>query len=178
MTTTELDLMLQTLSIDSSRPVRVVTASDFPTALIVAVGRERLDALPTLGVFERGTGYLDGCFHPSMMPSSGVVKAIDNHCRISLTFTVGNSDWEHIASQASVNGISRGAVVPRVLFTIFQRYRNDGANSPDTITWCHRWASNIPTNDRRLLYGCVMLGDKYDAIREIWSGTHRDLHLL
>lgn len=158
-------------------PSRQVRVRDFPTALAVVVGEDVLNDAPTVGVVERGTGYLDGCFYPSMMPLGGIVKGIDNNGRVSFTFTVCNPRWESINSLARNAGIPRHPVQERILFTIFQRYTNDHRLTPNQVTWCHRWVETIPSNDGRFLYDCVMRDEKYIAVGEIFAGTHSDLRL-
>jgi len=87
-----------------------------------------------------------------------VVKAIDNHGRISLTFAVHNPHWAIIDQEA---GIHRSTCVSSILFTIFQRYRNEGlAFTPSELKWCHRWAEQIPSNDGRFLYDYEMNDEK------------------
>jgi hypothetical protein len=107
---------------------RSLLARDFPTALTAVVGRERLEAAPTVKVRECGTGYFDGCFHLGMMPVGGIVKAFDQHGRTAFTFTVRNPQWRTLEELDSTRRIEE-----RVLFTVFQRYSNDRYQQPDEL---------------------------------------------
>lgn len=154
---------------------KVLTKSDFPSALVAAIGEENLAKMPQVTVEETATGYLDGCFSLDMIPESGAIKGTDQHGRVFVTFAVVNPKYKEINEAAEQSGSYRYEASEVALFTVFQRYKGSGDVNRDTF--CHRWCNSIPTNDERFLSDCVMSNDKYAAIKEVFDGKHKDLTL-
>lgn len=138
---------------------------NFPRQLTDAIGDGVLATMPFVKVRETATGYFDGCFSEDMIPPGGAFKGTDQYGRVYVTFAVYNPRFADLVKENWLCRYSKTA-----LFTIFQRYDDDGK-------FCHRWCDDIPTNDSRFRYSCVMNSEKYQAVREIFQGLHVDLRL-
>ena len=139
-------------------PTKILTAKDFPPALVNAIGDDTIAKMNQVTVQERGTGYLADCFSLEMIQKTEAVKGTDQLGRIFVAFPVTHQKTGE-----------------DILCIIFQRY--SGRNAFWEV--CRDPATGV---DKRPQWGdafsashAMMTEDKYAFVRSIFRGWKRDL---